>query len=344
MSKKAMKWYDPEDEAGYGGVQKLKEKTKMSKSKTEKWMSNQLAYTLNRPIRKRFPTRAYKTGGINDLWQADLMEMIPYSKINSGYKYILTVIDVFSRFARAVPLKSKSAKDMHEASKKIFNNQRPRHLQTDEGKEFYNSSVKSILDKLKIKHYSVYSQYKAAVVERFNRTLREKLAKHFVATGKKKWVDVLPKLITSYNNSKHRGLNGLRPVDIGLKEQSKLWYAQNSEEKVPVPKYKVGDHVRISRISASPFIKNFRNNWSDEVYTISKIDSKSKPIMYIIKDIDGEQLGGKFYTEELQVISPPTVFRIQKILKSKGVGKHKQHYVKWHGYQKPTWINASDIL
>ena len=337
-------WTDPKNPAGLKGVEKLWKATKSSKSETKKWLSNQLAYSLNKPMLKRFPTRPYKTFGIDDLWQMDLMEMIPYSRINKGYKYILTCIDVFSRFARAVPIKSKSSIEMETAIKIMFNDGHPDNLQTDLGKEFYNSKVKNIINHLKINHYSVFSQYKAAYVERFNRTLRDALKKYFVQTGKKTWFHVLPKIIDSYNHTSHKGLNGARPVDVSSDNSMKLWLLKQKPKAIMKPKYKVGDHVRISKISTSPFIKNFNNNWSDEVFQISKINIKQNPVMYVIKDHEENIIAGKFYEQELQVIEQPTVFRIEKILKSKGTGKYKQIYVKWHGYEKPTWISASQLV
>ena len=206
-------WFDPQSPMGYSGVEKLSRASGRTKKETQAWLSNQLAYSLNKPMRRRFQTRSYKTSGPNDLWQADLMEMIPFASINGGNKYILTCIDVFSRFARAIPIKSKSANDVSAALTHMLKDEKPRHLQTDQGLEFYNANVKALLRKKKINHYSVFSQYKAALVERFNRTLREKLARHFVAQGNKKWVSVLPSLIDSYNKSKHRGI-GMRPIDV----------------------------------------------------------------------------------------------------------------------------------
>jgi len=334
-------WLNPSHPAGYGGAEKLKMASGKSMKSTKKWLSNELAYSLNKPIRRRFPTRSYKTSGINDLWQLDLMEMIPYASINSGYKYILTCIDVFSRFARALPLKTKSANDVHSALEIMFKNVKPRHVQTDEGKEFYNSKVSSLFKKLQINHYSVYSQYKSALVERFNRTLRERITKYTTKTGNKKWVTVLPKLLVSYNNSKHRGI-GMTPSEVG--NDMNLWLKQNKITGTIKAKNKVGDYVRISKISGSPFIKNFHQNWSDEVFQISKVDLSQHPVMYFIKDVEGTVLKGKFYELELQVIDEPKVFRIQEILKSKGKDEHKQYYVKWHGYSKPTWIRKQDLI
>jgi hypothetical protein len=156
-------WLDPQDPAGFAGVQKLSKASKTSKSKTQKWLSNQLAYSLNKPMRRKFPTRSYRTGGINDLSQMDLMEMIPLSRINSGYKYILTCIDVFSRYGRAMPLKSKGANEIETALQIMLKKKRPYKIQTDLGKEFYNKVVNALFKKFKIIHYSIHSQFKAAV-------------------------------------------------------------------------------------------------------------------------------------------------------------------------------------
>jgi hypothetical protein len=271
------------------------------------------------------------------------MEMIPYSSINGGYKYILTSIDVFSRFARAVPMKSKSAIDTHKAVSIILLNDKPKNVQTDLGKEFYNSKVSALFNNESINHYSVHSQFKAAVVERFNRTLRERLKKHFTAQGNKKWVSVLPSIIDSYNHSKHRGINGMKPAEVNSKNSMLLWASKNIKPKQSKPKYKIGNYVRISKISASPFVRNFDQNWSDEVFQISRINTSQNPVMYFIRD-DKQEVQGKFYEQELQVIDKPDVFRIQKILKSKGNGEHKQYYVKWHGYSEPTWILATQLV
>jgi hypothetical protein len=122
---------NPKDPAGFGGVSKLSKRVSASKKETQSLLSTQLAYSLNKPMRKRFPTRAYRTFGINDLWQMDLMDMIPFAKINSGYKYILTCIDVYSRFARCKGIKSKSANDIFDAVSTLFKDVHPKNLQTD---------------------------------------------------------------------------------------------------------------------------------------------------------------------------------------------------------------------
>jgi hypothetical protein len=285
----------------------------------------------------------------------DLMEMIPYSRVNKGYKYILTCIDVFSRFAHAQPTKTKSGLEVKQAIDKMIEDYAaaaviPRHVQTDLGKEFYNSHVQGYFKKCKINHYTVNSQFKAALVERFNRTLREKLTRYFTYTGKKVWYKVLPSLIDTYNKTKHRGIFNMRPIDITPATEMSLWKLQQNEGKTKSSKSAIihlQNYVRISKLVNSPFKKNFDQNWSDEVFRVIRIDTTMSPTMYVLEDMDKNVIVGKFYKDELQDIgkSPPEVFRIEKILRSKGVGKYKQHLVKWVGYDNShnSWISASTL-
>ena len=334
-------WYDPEHPAGFGGVSKLAKASGQSMKEVRKWLQGQNAYTLNRPMRRKFRTRAYKVGGINDLWQMDLMEMIPYAKINNGFKYILTCIDVFSRIGRAIPMKNKTAKETFDAINIMLKEYVPVNIQTDLGKEFYNSTVSKLFKEYNINHYSVNSQFKASLVERFNRTLRERLNKLFTAQGNKKWLVNLPKIINSYNSSKHRGI-GMRPIDVTKDNEISIWESQNGTNNTTKAKYNIGQYVRISKVKG-PFLKNFDQNWSDEVFIINNIDKKTPP-MYSLKDEYNEKVIGKFYEAELQVIDKPDVYRIQNIIRSKGQGKDKQYFVKWHGYKEPTWIHSNQLI
>jgi transposase InsO family protein len=346
-------YYDPADAGGFGGIVPLSKASKTSTVKeTQKWLRTQPTYSLHRPFRKRFPTRKYQTGGPNDLWQMDLMEMIPYARINKGYKYILTCIDVFSRYARAQPIKNKSGEDVCKAIKKMLVDVRPRYIQTDLGKEFYNKHVQSLFEKHKIQHYTVYSQFKAAVVERFNRTLREKLNRYFTHKGNKTWYTVLPTIIETYNYNKHRGINQRRPVDVNngkdvydvWEEQEHKAFQRSNKGAATLP---LMTYVRISRIAKGPFNKNFDQNWSEEVFRVIACDDKVKPTMYVIQDLNDNIVQGKFYRDELQDIgpTPPSVFRIERILRTKGKGKTKQYFVKWHGYDSTynSWISAISI-
>ena len=338
-------YYNIKDPDSFSTPQKLQKRTKKPSKEVNEWLSDQLAHSLTKPIKKRFPTRSYKANGPNDLWQMDLMEMIPFASINKGYKYILNVVDVYSRYVWAIPIKTKTGVEVANVLKPIVSEYTPINIQTDQGKEFYNVSVQKLFKSYNINHYSVYSQFKAAIVERFNRTLRTKLNKYFIYKGKKVWFDVLDDIVHAYNTTKHGGIANEKPIELMNNLNYNDWARNHiSTPTTKVTDIKVDDYVRISRITSSPFIKNFDNNWSDEVFQVTKIDKSDTPIMYHIKDHDGDVLAGKFYYPELQKLPhPPSTYRIEQVLKSKGKGKDKQYLVKWVGYKQPTWIKANLI-
>ena len=346
-------YYDPSEPAGFAGASRLQKK--FPKTNVKKWLATQPTYTLHKPMRRKFTTRMYKTSGPDELWQMDLMEMIPYAKINAGNRYILTCIDVFSRFARAEAVKTKDATTVCKAIQKMLvKTTPPRHVQTDAGKEFYNKTVQNLFHKHKINHYTVQSQFKAAVVERFNRTLRERLNRFFTHQRNKKWTIVLPKIIYAYNHASHRSLKGKCPVDLYVNDPNNLndWLDQEKVTNVVRKRqtlFPVGALVRISRISNSPFRKNFDQNWSEEVFRIASLDKVNKPVMYVLKDVATDEIiEGKFYHEELQDVgdSLPNVYRIEKIIRTKGKGEHKQYLVKWYGFNasRNSWISKDQLV
>lgn len=165
----------------------------------------QIVKEIHRYARKNFERRKYTMRGIANTLQADLIDMQPFKKNNRGYRYILIVIDVFTKYAYAEPLKDKTAKSTTEAMEKILKNvgERIRNLQTDDGKEFFNSTMKRLLTQYgDINHYSTYSVKKASIVERLIRTIKRKLYMQFSLNGSNKWYTILPKVIHTYNNTR----------------------------------------------------------------------------------------------------------------------------------------------
>ena len=172
---------------------------------------------LHKPARRNNPRRKFDVRGIDETWQGDLVEMQPYARENKGYRYMLTVIDVFSKYAWAVPVKSKSGVDVSAAMKSVLHQKRvPKNLHVDKGKEFYNKDFEALMKKYKINMYSTYSNLKASICERFNRTLKSRMWKEFSLQGNYKWLDILPDLMKSYNNTKHRTI-GMKPKDVTAK-------------------------------------------------------------------------------------------------------------------------------
>lgn len=223
------------------------------------------------------------------------------SKYNKGYKYLLNVIDLFSKYAYSIPLKSKSSKEIIEAFENLFNERKPNKLWTDQGSEFMNNNFKKYLDDRNITLYHVYNEGKAAVIERFNRTIGEMIQKHMTATNSNKYIDILQNLIDNYNSKYHSTIK-MSPIDASKFENKDIVlknYGYNQFHSADKPKFKVGDTVRISVIK-NTFEKRYKPNWSDEIFIIDKVKI-TNPITYTIKDLSGEPILGSFYNNELQL-------------------------------------------
>ena len=164
-------------------------------------------------MRRKFQRRKVEVYGVDDIWGADLVDMQEWSRNNKGYKYMLNVIDVYSKYAWSVPLKDKKGDTTTEAFKYIVKNSNriPKHIWVDKGKEFYNKIMDEWLKENNINRYSTFGEHKSAVVERFNRTLKEKMWKRFTAENTRNWVDMLDRLLSEYNKTVHRTI-GMTPI------------------------------------------------------------------------------------------------------------------------------------
>ena len=209
-----------------------------------------LVNELHKPARRNYPRRKVDIRGIDETWQADLVIMNAYSDENNGYKNLLTVIDNFSKYAWAVPLKDKSGDAITAALKSIFIKGRvPKNLHVDKGTEFYNKKCKALLKKYNVNLYSTFSEIKASIIERFNRTLKSKMWKMFSLRGSYKWNDIIGNLVSEYNNTKHRTIK-MKPKDVKSKNESsvfKKYFNYKLKNDVILSKFKVGDEVRISK-------------------------------------------------------------------------------------------------
>ena len=216
-------YYNVNHPAGFSNASRLYHAVKGKGIKFQdvrEFLSRQRSHQLTRPNRYNYTRRCTVSRGLDHFWQADLVELAhdAYSRrINKGVNYLLTVIDVLSRHAWVVPLKTKSAQAVSSALETIFvTSQRwPNYLTTDKGKEFYNSYVKKLLTKYKVHHFSVYSRMKSSLSERFNRTLKEKIYRYMIANGTRKFIDVVPSLVSGYNNTIHTATK-MRPAEINM--------------------------------------------------------------------------------------------------------------------------------
>jgi hypothetical protein len=296
---------------------------------------------LHMQARKRFLRRRVYVKGFDDLWQIDLVDLQKHSRINKGYKYILTVVDVLSKYAWAVPVRTKSGQSVTDAMQKVFSQSSPRvpvNVQCDDGKEFYNRQFLALMASHNINMYSTFSVLKASVVERFNRTLKGWMFKEFGVQGSYKWIDLLPVLLKRYNGRVHRTI-GMRPKDVRKHHEKQLRQllvvkALPSGSAARKVHFKVGDTVRVSKYKTL-FEKGYTPSWSTELFTVDSV-KRTVPPVYTLRDTRGIIIKGAFYGQELRRTRYPDTYLVERVLRRKG----KRVFVKWLGLDKShnSWI------
>jgi transposase InsO family protein len=201
---------------------------------------------LHKPVKRKFQRRQVLVNEIDDVWSCDLVEMQEWANVNKGFRYMLNVVDCFSKFAWSIPLKDKKALTVLDAFKLIVkeSGRQPKHLWVDEGKEFYNKDMTAWIKEHDIVRYSTHGEHKSAVVERFNRTLKTNMWRRFTAENTRNWIDMLDKLMKKYNNKYHNTIR-MKPIDASLKENKiEVWNNSYSYPATNVKaKFKVGDSV-----------------------------------------------------------------------------------------------------
>ena len=291
------------------------------------------AEELHKPVRRKFKTRRVLVNGIDKIWAADFVDMQAFTKFNRGVKYLLAVIDVFSKYGWLIQLKDKTGQSVASALKTIFKERKPEKMWVDKGKEFYNKHVKDLIEL-----YSTENEEKSSVVERWIMTMKEKMWKYFSAKSTNNFINVLPDLVKEYNNTRHSSIK-MTPLKASKKENElRVWrnhYPEHLEIHDIKPKFSVGNKVRISK-KKKTFEKGYTTRWTEEIFTIVEVKLTS-PVTYKIADLKGEEVKGTFYEPELRKPSQE-LFRIQKVIKR---GK-KKSIVKWKGY--PTTLILGLII
>ena len=338
------KWLDcfkvrtPYDMLAYSAI-----KSKRKLGLGNNFTMEDLSQELNKPIINKFPRQKIIVNHINEIHSTDLVDMSQYSKMNRGYKYIFTNIDVFSKIAYAFPLKSKKIHDIKACFEKIFKNDKPKYIWSDKEPAFLSKEMQIFFKDNNVKIYHTNSHLKAVIIERFNRSLRELMMKEFVKNNNTVWYDILPKLIKIYNNRYHSTIK-MKPTEVNKSNEKYIKeyiYTYNKTSKNP--KFKINHLVRISLKRRDIFDKPSGNiKWSEELFKIHSIN-KSNVITYKIKDLNNNIIEGIFYEKELQKSENTSgVYIIEKIIR-----KNKDKYlVKWRGYSNDfnSYVDKNDII
>lgn len=298
-------------------LREVKKKTKIKQNDVNAFLEEQDPYTLHRKVIRNFKRNHYYANNIDHIWECDLCDMSMFAKDNDSYKYLLTVIDVLSKFAWVEPVLTKSAISITKAFHNILKRsgeRKPQLLRSDRGKEFKNAIFRSFLDGKKIKQQfpQTTSLFKCAVVESFNKTLKNKMFRYFTTRGVnyRRYIDVLQSLVHSYNSTTHSTI-AMRPIDVRPADVPKIYSHTHRKHrndrrvlKVTLPKFRVDDYVRVIK-KKSAFDGGYQEKWGREVFIVTKIINKAPYRLYTLRDLKNHDIDGKFYAQELQKVSKP---------------------------------------
>ena len=291
---------------------------KVTRQQVRDFLQTQDTYTKTKP---KVGKKEYRKTVVDDLGQQlqlDLVDMTEDRKhSNNRYRWILTSIEVLSRYAFTEPSKTKNGADVTDAMEKIlseFKVQFGKYLdvvQSDDGNEFKNKNVNKLLDSLNIRHFTTlvkregktFFNRKAAVVERLNRTLKRIMWKYFTEHNTKKWLHILEDVTFNYNNSVNGSIK-MKPSQVSKENADEVWInLYGNFDHTQKPRYSVDDIVRVEKYhSGTRFVKGYTVNFTDELFKITRV-YRGDPVMYGIQDVEsGENIKGRFYERELSYV------------------------------------------
>ena len=280
----------------------------------------------------------------------DLIDMQQLAPFNDGKNYLLAVIDTFTRYAFVRALKDKTGVNVLHEFKSIVDEavDKPLIITMDRGTEFSNQLFKNYCIQNQIRCYNPDTSIHAAFIERFNRSLQALIYKYMTENETRRYIDVLPKLVQTYNNRNHRMI-GTTPflaendvtTHLGIRNLTAKYHGKIKKRNVI---FKVGDKVRIVKLK-NKFSRGYNEQQQQEIFKIKEIKTKTIIPMYVLETYDGsETISGSFYDNELVKVSGE-VFRIEKVLRKRRRQGIEEYFVKWKGFNDTynSWINAADV-
>ena len=298
----------------------------------------------------------------NELWQMDLMDVSKYAHQNKNYKWILLIIDVFTRFSYGIAIKNKTNDEVYKGLKEILKDKKPKVIMTDNGKEFLGNKVENLLDEDDIIHQTnkVGEHTALGIIDRFVKTFRDMIGKNMTAHNNTNWIDNYKKLINSYNDTYHDTIK-MKPKE-GDKHILALSVLNNSLSKDNTQtKIKIGDIVRI-KLKESKFKKSGLPLWSSNTYKVLEVnglnavlDDNKESKTYLLQKVDKEdkidinkeelkstkkktqvrrlhkeELHEKAY--EVEDEKEEEKYEIEKIIGDKKYHNKRFFLIKWKGY------------
>lgn len=300
----------------------------------------------------------------DSLWEMDLAQLDNIQSFNSGFKFLLFVIDCFSKFLWIQPIKDKTHTSVLYALKNVLSGTRkPTSIRSDLGKEFKNQYVRKYLSNQGINAYYSLNDTKCAIVERSIRSLKSILYRYFRHNQTYKYVNVIQDIVKGYNIRPHRTLGGFSPIEVNKqnagevrlssylarhpkKRNKKVVKKTKSKSRKKSFRYTIGTLVRLT-FKRHPFQHGYQQKWTEEIFKISRRYFRQNLSLYKVSDLQNEEIEGAFQDSEVQKVrkDSETKWKIEKVIKRQKRNGTKQVLVRWLGYPKKfdSWIPVSDI-
>ena len=272
-------------------------------------------------------------------------------KANNNLKYLITIIDGYTKFAFAFAVTSLRSVEYVKKFREFFNklDQLPINLQTDKGSEFKSKVFSNLMKEYNVNHYFCTGDRKCAINERFNATIQTLIYKQMYYHKSLEWSKFINNALDIYNNKIHSTIKMSPKMAERESSQKKLlrtYLKKYRKVKKKKPKYKINQQVRIAKLKTK-FKRGYLPSFKTEVFKIKNILTNLPIPRYILNDSNNESIEGVFYENELVPYSPKEdkLWDIEQVLQTKYVGKKKMLLVKWKGYNKKfnSWIEADSV-
>ena len=303
-------YYNIHNPSGFGSIRRLKKASKQSYTTVEKFLNKQPLYRKFKRPKRHFKRAQFKATSMAHQFQADLFDFQKYARQNSGYKWVLLVVDIFSRYVKCEPLKNKTGEETARGLRKILTELKNEgrlaghtKLATDLGNEFFNKHCNDVLTEFNTHHFSLLAPIKCGLAEISGRYILEKLHKYMAHNNTKRWIDALPSVVDAKNKRKSAKTANLAPSEITFSNQhlvTKTLYPEGPNHR-GIFKYNIGDRVQLFKPKAL-FTKSYHGYLTDKTYRISSRRSLDVPRYSLIDEDDDEPIAGTWYAEELYPI------------------------------------------
>lgn len=363
-------YYDISNPAAYTTPGKLyqalkpNKKYKISKYFITKWLRQQDAYTLQRQVRRPKKTPNIRVSGLNVQWSMDLMDVQNLSKENDGVRFLLILIDSFSKYLRIVALKQKTAREVLNGIQNVFESgAKCKTLRSDRGSEFRNKLLQNYLQRTGVRLFFANQASKASIAERVIRTIRGRLYRYFQRNRTYRYIDVLLDIVSNYNSTPHRSLGGIAPKDVTKNNEADVWAVLYLKKTTTIGKphktkfkkyqrtlkyrFKLNDLVRLSHLKHL-FRRGYNQQFTGEVFKIAKRFHLQGIPMYKVKDFNEELIEGDFYENDLQKVdkNEDSLWLVEKIIKKRKRKGKTEFLVKFESWPEKfnQWVKESDVF